>query len=237
MGRRRKPASRLRKWLWRLFGLMLLMAISAAGWFWWEMQHWTPDEASYPDQGLLIEAADGPVNFRTAKALGARFVYLRASDGAGGGDPALAGNLADASAANLQIGMVHHFDPCETAGPQSANFVTMVPRNADLLPAVIELDATGMSCMDRVSDAGIESELITLINQIENHTGKPIILKVAPEFEEAYGFGARLERGLWLTRTRFQPDYVGRPWLVWTANEHFRSEISEGPLDWLVVRP
>ena len=37
-------------------------------------------------------------------------------------------------------------------------------------------------------------------------------------FEQRYGIAARIDRNLWLTGDRFQPDYAGRPWTLWTAN-------------------
>ena len=48
---------------------------------------------------------------------------------------------------------------------------------------------------------------------------------------------ARIERNLWLVRTRFEPDYGGRPWLLWTANENYVGPGSEEPIEWMVVRP
>ncbi len=234
---RRKPRGRAKSWLARIAALAVLVAMLAGGWFWWEAQHWTPSEDAYPDQGLIVGTADGAVNFRTARALGARFVYLEASSGDSGHDAVLAGNMAAASAAGLQIGAVHVFDPCLRADPQSANFVTMVPRDDSLLPPAIELTKLATDCAGRVSDAAVESELMTFINQVESHSGKAAILKIAAPFEETYRLGARMERGLWLTRTRFEPDYVGRPWLMWTANEHFSSAIADAPLRWVVVRP
>ena len=70
---------------------------------------------------------------------------------------------------------------------------------------------------------------MTLVNQIENHAGKAVILKMSPEFEERYGLAARIDRNLWLTRTRFEPEYAGRPWLLWTANTALRSDAAEQP--------
>lgn len=224
-------------WLGRIFALFLLIGAAAAGWFWWEMQHWTPTEQAYPDQGVLIAADDGAVNFKTVAALGAGFAYLEASIGGDGLDPAFATNFEAANDAGLDVGAVHLFDPCTLADSQSANFVTVVPRTRNMLPPVIALGRTASNCEKRISDAAVESELTTLINQIENHTGKPAILKIKPEFEAAYGMSARLERNLWVNRTRFAPTYARRPWLLWSANEDLRSAASEEPIEWVVVQP
>ncbi|MDN3646569.1 glycoside hydrolase family 25 protein [Pontixanthobacter aestiaquae] len=234
MARRKSPA---RKWAWRIFGMLVLAALAVGAWFWWENQHWTPHEAAYPDQGVLIAQDNGLVNFRTLAALGANFAYLESSIGNDGQDSRFAGNFANAREAGLEVGAVHLFDPCVLADGQSANFVTMVPREDGLMPPVIALDRTAENCEKRVSDAAVESELMTLINQIENHTGKPAILKVTPQFEEAYAISARLERNLWANRTRFAPTYTTRPWLLWSANEQLRSEAADEPIEWVVVQP
>ena len=88
----------------------------------------------------------------------------------------------------------------------------------------------------KVTDAAVESELMTFINQIETHTGKPTILKISPAFEDRYHLASAIDRNVWLVRTRFQPDYAGRPWTLWTASAMFDSEAAEEPLKWVVVQ-
>ena len=218
-------------------GALLLAALLTGAWGWWRLQHWTPDPAQYPDQGAEVSAADGPVRFATLKALGARFVYLDASDGAAIEDPAFAANLAEARKAGLKVGAVHRFDPCAMADGQSANFVVRVPRGRDLLPPAIALDRTAEDCPAPVGEAAVESELMTLINQIEAHAGRPVILQVSKAFEDRYGLASRIERNLWVVGTWRRPTYVQRPWLMWTANTSFASEAADEPLRWVVVRP
>ncbi len=233
MARKRKASA----WRLRIGAVLVLIAFGLGGWLWWQVNHWSPPEEGYPDQGVVAGARDGVINFRTIRALGGSFAYLDASDGESGQDARFSRNFAAAREAKLQVGAVHAFDPCTMADGQSANFVTMVPRDSTLLPPAIELRKTADGCDQRVSDAAVESELMTLINQIENHSGKAVILKIDPAFEERYGLARRFERNLWLTRTRLEPDYAGRPWLLWTANEALRSEASDDSIRWVVVQP
>ena len=219
-----------------MLGAVLLAALLAGGWGWWRLRHWTPDTADYPDQGAEVSAADGAVRFDTLKALGARFVYLDASDGRRR-DPAFATNLAAARDAGLQVGALHRFDPCAMADGQSANFVVLVPRGGDLLPPAIALDAVADDCPVPTGEAAVESELMTLINQIEAHAGRPAILQVSEGFEDRYGLAGRIERNLWVVGTWARPTYAGRPWLMWTANENWSSEAADEPIRWVVVRP
>ncbi|MCT2557455.1 glycoside hydrolase family 25 protein [Tsuneonella sp. YG55] len=232
MGRKRRSIG----WRARALAALLLAALVAAGWGWWRLHHWTPDAAALPDQGAEVSAADGAVRFATLKALGAGFVYLDAGDGARR-DPAFAANLAAARAAGLSTGAVHRFDPCLMADGQSASFVVVVPRGGDMLPPAIALDKTADDCPVPVGEAEVESELMTFINQIEAHSGKPAILQVSRAFENRYGLASRLERNLWVVGTWRMPTYAGRPWLMWTANEGLWSDASDGPLRWVVVRP
>ena len=231
MGRRRKSTS----WRARAIGAVLLAALLGGAWLWWRVQHWTPAESEYPDQGAEVGSQDGPVSFAALKALGAQFVYLDASDGSRR-DPAFAANLVAAREAGLQVGALHRFDPCVMADRQSANFVVLVPRGGGLLPPAIALDWTAEDCPTAVGEAEVESELMTLINQVEAHSGEPAILQVSKEFEDRYGLAGRIERNLWVVGTWREPTYAGRPWLMWTANEALATEAADQPLRWVVMR-
>ena len=237
---RRRRKSRLPKALSRAGKAVLVLLVVAAigaSYAWYEGRSWRPDEALWPDQGGLIGAGDGAVDFDTIAGLGAKFVYLEASDGAGRTDIAFAQNFARARAAGLEVGAAHRFDPCAVADGQSANYVTVVPRDSDLLPPAILLETTATICPSRVSKAAVQSELTTLVNQIEAHSGKPVILAPFEEFEEAYAPSRRFDRQLWLTRSWFEPDYATRPWLMWTANRWYQTEAAQSPLRWVVVQP
>lgn len=234
--RKKRTKRRLSGLLKILLALLALAAIGAA-YAWNEARDWRPVEDMYPDQGALVSAVDGAVDFGTLKGLGAKFAYVEASDGAGRKDAGFPRNFAAARDAGLEVGTAHRFDPCAVADGQSANFVTMVPRDDTLLPPAILLDQTAADCPSRVSEAAVQSELMTLVNQIEAHAGKPVMLAPSENFEEAYGISRRIDRNLWLTRSWREPDYAARPYVMWTANRWYATEAAQGPLRWVVVRP
>lgn len=221
----------------RILGALLLVAMIGGGWGWWHLHHWLPERTIYPTQGVEIGVDDGPVNWQSIKAIGADFAYIDASASAFARDPRFVENFEAARAAGMQVGAVHRYDPCQPAEKQAANFVTTVPRDPDLLPPAVELDMLADNCPVRVSDAKVESELMTFLNQVETHTGKPVILKVTRQFESRYEIASTLDRNLWLVRDRFLPDYAGRPWTLWTANSSLANEIAQDDLRWVVVQP
>ncbi len=232
----RKASSRAQL---RLLGAAVLIALIGGMFAWWHLHHWRPERAIYRVQGVEIGVDDGDVNWRAIKAIGADFVYLDASASASAfaRDPAFTRNLEGARAAKLQVGALHRYDPCQPADRQAANFVTVVPRDPAMLPPAVELDRLADDCPVKVSDAAIESELTTFLNQVETHTGKPALLKLTERFEKRYLVANTIDRNLWLVRNRFQPDYAGRPWALWTANEALSSEASGADLRWVVLQP
>ncbi|TCM19926.1 lysozyme [Novosphingobium sp. PhB165] len=237
MARTASGAVSRRQLLWRILGALLLVALIGGGWAWWTVRHWQPERKAFPVQGVEVGANDGDFDWKSLKAIGVDFAYVDASASAFARDQRFVANFAAARAAGLQVGAVHRYDPCQPAQAQSANFVTTVPRDNRLLPPAIDLDMLADDCPMPVSDAKVESELMTFINQIETHTGKEVILKISPRFQTRYRVAAKFDRNLWLIGDRLLPDYAGRPWAMWTANAARANEIAQGGLRWVVVQP
>lgn len=233
---KRKRRGGLLRWLFRLLAVLALVAIGYAAWFWWDMRSWRPSDSEYPEHGAVIPSKAEQINFTTLKAIGAQFVYLELQPAERELDDAFAARFLEAREAGLKIGVVLPFDPCLPADPQSARFTRMVPRADNLLPPAIAVTHVAEDCTEQVSDAAVESELLTLANQMEMHAAKPVILKVSEAFEARYKIAGTMDRDLWLMRDRARPDYAPRPWLLWSANSQMESEASEAPLEWVVVQ-
>ncbi len=221
----------------RAAALVLLAVLVSGAMLWWHLRYWTPPRAAYGVQGAEVSAMDGPVDWTALHKIGAEFVYLDASASAFARDDTFVKNLEDARAAHLQVGAVHVYDPCQPADKQAANFVTVVPRDPKMLPPAVNLDRLPDDCPSPVSEAAVTSELMTFLNQVENHAGKPVILKLSARFEARYHIARAINRNLWLTRLRFEPDYAGRPWALWTANDRLVTDADDQALRWVVVQP
>jgi lysozyme len=220
----------------RMLGALLLVAMIGGGIGWWQLRHWQPSRAEFAKQGVEVGSDDGDVDWKAIKAVGADFAYIDASASAFARDEKFSENFENASAARLKVGAVHRYDPCQPADKQAANFVTVVPRDAKMLPPAVELVRLADDCPIKMRDAAVESELMTFLNEIETHTGKPSILKVGRAFEAKYHVAHRLDRNLWLMGDRVQPDYAGRPWSLWTANDALMTTGHDAALRWVVVQ-
>ena len=85
--------------------------------------------------------------------------------------------------------------------------------------------------------SAVSAGVLASLNQIETHTGKATVLKLSKRFETRYHIAAAIDRNLWLERDRFQPDYAGRPWMLWTANHALANQADRGSVRWVVVQP
>ncbi|MEO0057220.1 MAG: hypothetical protein RIT17_666, partial [Pseudomonadota bacterium] len=157
MAKSRKLSARKapRRWMLRGAALLVLVGIAFAGWLWWDMREWRPDETLYPEQGAVAPPGGAAVKFETLKAIGAQFVYLPLAQGQAG----FAERFRAAREAGLQVGVMLDFDPCLSADAQSGLFTQMVPRDPALLPPAIGLMRLADGCAPKVSDAAVESEL------------------------------------------------------------------------------
>lgn len=232
MGKKKK--SILRFWI---EALLFIGLVAVGGVLWWQTQNWAPPRSEYPVQGVLTGDEDGIVDISALRTARADFVYLEASSGGEGRDQNFGRNLAALSGTGIPHGAMHEYDPCSPAEQQAANFVTIVPRDRDLLPPAVSLAKLPSVCGDPVVEAALESELTTFINQVEGHVGQPVVLKVSPEFEEQYGIASRIQRNLWLERDWLQPDYAGRPWTLWTANSQLKNPANGEMMRWVVIEP
>ena len=224
------------KRLIQLGALAGLIAIVYAAWFWFEMRSWRPDQEAYPEQGVVISAGSPTVRFETLKAMGATFVYLELGAAGAPAEPGFRDRMKAAASAGLKVGVVQIFDPCLRADPQSALFTRVVARDPAFLPPALALSKTPTACSERVSEAAVTSEVLTLVNQIEMHAGRPVILKLDEGFEARFGMANALNRDLWLVRDRLRPRYAPRPWLLWSANSQLMSEAVNEPIEWVVVQ-
>ena len=231
MGKKKKSV--LRFWI---EALLLLALVAAGAAIWWQTRNWSPPRSDYPTQGLVTGEAEGIVDISALRTARADFVYLEASGGADDRDAVFGRNLAALAGTGIPHGAVHAYDPCIPAERQAANFVTIVPRDPQMLPPAIALETPATACNDPVVEAAVESELTTFINQVEGHAGQPVVLKVSQEFEDAHSIASRIERNLWLERNWLEPDYAGRPWTLWTANSELTNPANGETMRWVVVQ-
>lgn len=213
-------------------GMVLVAVLAVAGWRF--ATRWAPSRDSYPSQGISVSAADGEIDWGSVRAQDIDFAYILATQGAGMRDAAFAGNWARARQSGLRYGAELLADSCQAATDQATLFIATVPRDNGALPPVVRLDMPSACTPSRDR---IISELNTLINLVEAHSGKAALLRVSRAFEERYHVSRDINRTLWVEGDFLPPSYVDHPWVMWTANHARRIDGVDGPVEWNVVKP
>jgi lysozyme len=222
-------------WKARIALVVVPLAVAAAG-SWLFVTRWAPARADYPVQGITVDSSAGTLDWPTVRARHADFAYIRSSSGRAVRDPAFAANWAGARQAGLRYGALHDYSLCQSPADQATLFMTTVPRDAAALPAVVRLDFRA-DCAQRPNRDALLSDLNTFINLIEGHSGKPAVVRVSRDFEEAYDVSDGVNRTLWLEGNFFAPTYASRPWVMWTATDMRRLDGVDRPVEWDVVAP
>lgn len=227
----------LRRWgrrVGRIGALLVILGLMAVV-AWTLALSWRPSDR-YPFQGIDVSEAQGPVDWWTVRHGGADFAYLRATYGATGRDTSFATNWAGVHATGMRRGAIHTLSVCQLAVDQANNFNTTVPRTPDALPAAVEIAFTA-DCLSRPEPAVVLGELRRYVAMVEAHTGKPVLLKVARDFDAAYRMTAGISRPVWAVQTFFPPTYPARPWRMWQASDMRRIDGAAGAVRWDVVAP
>jgi lysozyme len=136
----------------------------------------------------------------------------------------------------MRFGATHEFSLCASEADQAELFITTVPRDPAMLPPVVSLELDE-ACKTRPDRALVLSELNTFLNQIENHAGKPALLRIGPDFEEAYRVSEGLARTVWLIRDFVPPEYAAKRWVMWQSSSFHRINGAPHGVRWNVVRP
>lgn len=211
------------------FGLVALAALGLGLY----APHWHPSERRFPVQGIDVSHHQGAIDWSRLRGQGVAFAYIKASEGGDHRDSRFAENWSGAQAAGIERGAYHFFTLCRPGRDQAENFIAAVPADPDALPPAVDLEYLG-NCSRAVSVDAFHAELADFIRPLEAHYGKPALLYLTAEFDEAYGVSARVSRPLWLRSLFREPAFGSSSWHLWQASNLRRIDGIEGRVDWNV---
>jgi lysozyme len=196
--------------------------------------NWRPSPGDFPVQGVDVAEVQGPIDWWAVKKSGARFAYIRASEGAKATDPRFPENWRGTFEAGIRRGALHVFSLCQLATDQAGNFVSLVPRSDDQLPPAVDIEFQP-DCAARPEREVLIGEIARFLVAIERHFGEHAILRIGKNIEAEYRLSEALPRILWSRQGFFPPHYLARPWTVWQATSLRRIEGVSGPVNWNVM--
>ncbi|MBJ3761375.1 glycoside hydrolase family 25 protein [Maribius pontilimi] len=173
---------------------------------------------SYAIHGIDISRWQDGIDWPRARDAGISFAFIKATEGGDRVDPGFAGHWDGAARAGVRRGAYHFFYFCRPAEEQARWFIQNVPREADALPPVLDMEWNHLSptCKTRPPAAQVQSEARKFIAILARHYGKRPIIYTTPDFYEQTGIGA-VDATFWLRSVADHPTvvYPRQDWAFW----------------------
>lgn len=217
-------------------GILVAPVLALAGFVVLGAKAWHPSDAAFPEQGIDVSHHQGTIDWAALPAQGVDFAYIKATEGGDHVDREFLRNWLTSADAGVKRGAYHFFTLCRSGAEQAANFIANVPVDAAALPPAVDLEFLG-NCSERPKMTDVNAEVAAFLGLIEAHYGRPAVIYLTEEFDEAYGVSSRFDRPLWLRSLVLEPDFGARPWALWQASNFRRLDGIEGRVDWNVARP
>ena len=208
--------------------LLAVLAAAVALAAWWWFREYRPEHDRYPVRGIDVSHHQGVIDWAKVAGDDVAFAYLKATEGGDFRDRAFARNWREARDDGIAVGAYHFFTFCRPGTDQAANFLAVVPVEADALPPAVDLEFGG-NCGRTLDGATMRRELDAFLAPVERAYGKLALLYVTPEFLDAYSKQLPA-RALWRRSILRKPDGAAS-WHVWQYHNRGRVDGIAGPVD------
>lgn len=173
----------------------------------------------YAVHGIDASRWQGDIDWRTARASGISFAYLKATEGGDVFDPMFRAHWAGAKKAGVRQGAYHYFYFCRPAAEQARWFIRHVPRDRTALPPVLDMEWNHRSrtCRLRPSGAKIRAEAKLFLDILERHYGHRPVVYTTVDFYSDTKIGQLKNTEFWLRSVADHPRkiYPGQKWTFW----------------------
>jgi len=176
--------------------------------------------ARYAVRGLDASRFQTAIDWRSAKAAGIEFAFLKATEGGDLVDPKFRDHWRGAQRAGVARGAYHFYYFCTPPDVQARWFIRTVPRSPGALPPVLDMEWNPFSptCQRRPDAATIRAEMKTWLDQVEAAFGQRPIIYTTPGFYKDADLDRLPGHEFWLRSTAKRPAeaYPSRPtWRFW----------------------
>lgn len=183
-------------------------------------EHFTgPHPADFAIHGIDVSKYQGDIDWRTVKASGVKFVWIKATEGGDHVDEKFAQNWAGAAAAGIPRGAYHFVWWCRPPNEETGWFKQNVPVDPNALAPVLDVEATptSKSCKRRL-DRSVIPEIRQMLQDMERHYGKkPVIYTTVDFYESILSPNEFQDYPIWIRSTKHPPHvrYGEREWTFW----------------------
>ena len=174
---------------------------------------------AYPVHGIDVSRWQGDINWRQVRSSGVSFAFIKATEGGDVADPMFKAHWDGARQGGVPRGAYHYYYFCRPAAEQARWFIRHVPRDANALPHVLDMEWNPRSktCTLRPDGATVRSEARIFLDILERHYGKRPVIYTTVDFYADTGIGKVGGTQFWLRSVAGHPRevYPGARWTFW----------------------
>jgi len=173
----------------------------------------------YPVHGIDVAKYQNQINWEKVKKAGIEFAFIKATEGGDRLDERFKENWQGARRAGLSRGAYHFYYFCRPAEEQAAWFIANVPKEADALPPVLDMEWNHLSptCKLRPPAESVRREMRRFLALVEQHYDKKAIIYTTIDFFDRNELNLFKNNPFWLRSVAAHPDekYGSHPWIFW----------------------
>ncbi len=169
-------------------------------------------------QGIDISRWQGEIDWAKVRDADTRFAFIKATEGGDHLDPSFKRNWAEAKKHGIPRGAYHFVWWCRSAKDQVRWFKKHIPRDADALPPVLDVEWQNDSqCTRKISRDQALAKIREMLAALQAHTGKKPIIYTDINFHEDVLEGEFNDYPYWLRSTAapLKHRYNREKWEFW----------------------
>jgi lysozyme len=183
-----------------------------------EPHHGVRDARRKAIQGIDISRWQGEIDWAKVKDADTRFAFIKATEGGDHLDPSFKRNWAEAKKHGIPRGAYHFVWWCRSAKDQVHWLKKHIPRDADALPPVLDVEwQNGSQCTRKISRDQALAKIREMLAALQAHTGKKPIIYTDINFHEDVLEGEFNDYPYWLRSTAapLKHRYNREKWEFW----------------------
>lgn len=183
---------------------------------------------SIPRDKVILEGIDvsnhqGNINWKDIDQGAVNFAYIKATEGTTFIDKSFSKNWEASKEAGILRGAYHFFKAESDGKKQAEHFISVVPKEKNMLPPVIDIEEVGKD------QAKFIVEIKEFAQIIEDHYGKKPILYINNQTYDLYARDFLTDYMIWYAIYKGNPPM--KNWILWQYTDQGSSKGIDGPVD------
>jgi lysozyme len=179
----------------------------------------------YSVKGVDVSSYQGEIEWDELQIQDIRFAFIKATEGSNFVDNYFVENWKEAEKTTLRIGAYHFFSFDSAGKTQAQKFIQTVPNTIQALPPVIDVEFYGDKEKNPPEHSKVQKELHSMVEMLEKHYGKGVILYTTKEVYELYIKNSFAQCDIWIRDVFTKPTLSdNRNWIFWQYTDRERLE-------------